>query len=117
MGWEERDRGTKVKKGKREEMLGGLKKDEAARLVRFVEESVDWNLAAARLSKLDIGGEAGGDGVVHGQLHTMCLEGRDMDSAAGTSHMTPCSEATTAESLKEHWRDILSKRIVDLYLE
>jgi len=118
MGGEEkeRERVTKKKKRKGEEMLDGLKRDEVEVLLRFVEESVDWSLAALRLSKLQMGREDSGDGVEQSQSHATNLEGRDSDANAVKSHTAGNPHVKTAESLKEHWRDILSKRVIDLYL-
>lgn len=107
----------KKKSGKRETLLNGLKRNEVERLVRFVEENVDWNLAAVTLSQFEIGRENSGDGTEQDQRPTMKLEKGADDSDAVKCVMVVPEGAPTAVSLKDHWRDILSKRIVDWYLD
>lgn len=116
IGGEERKRSVK-RKAKADEMLDCLRRVEAERFVRFVEETVDWNIAAVRLSEVTVGPSTGGDAAEQALLNT---------TGQGLLHSYPCpailrtancEKIMTAESLREHWRDVLSNRIVSMYLD
>ncbi|MCJ1362084.1 hypothetical protein MMC16_001186 [Acarospora aff. strigata] len=117
MSGEDRKRIMKKKKGESEGMLAGLKRIQAEKLVRFVEEHVDWDLAAVRLSEGRGELEYNGDKIAQAQPPSRSQE---VSHKAAFGDMWPVAsypEVSTAEGLREHWRDVLSDRIVNMYLD
>lgn len=118
MGAEERKKSVK-RKGKKEEMLDALKRVEAERLVKFVEDTVDWSIAASRLSEGRLRPKEPEGTADQAQLHTTSLGllQDHRDSHRAILHVADRENVLTAERLKEHWRNVLSSRIVSMYLE
>jgi len=116
MGAEERKRSLK-RKGKREEMLDTLRRVEAERFVRYVEETVDWSIAASRLSEVTVGSNEQEGTAEQAQIHRTSQGLLHNSSCRAILHVAGRENVLTAESLREHWRNVLSSRIVSMYLE
>lgn len=116
IGGEERKRSVK-RKIKVEELLDGLRRVEAERFVRFVEETVDWNIAAVTLSEVTVRPSTGGGTAEETQLHTTGQGLLHSDPCPAILQMANFEKTMTAESLRKHWRDVLSNRIVSMYLD
>ena len=117
MGAEERKKSVK-RKGK-EEMLNALKRIEAGRFVKFVEDTVDWSIAASKLSEVRLRPNEPEGTAEQAGLHTTSLGllQDHRDSHRAMLHVADRGSVLTAERLKEHWRNVLSSRIVSMYLE
>lgn len=108
---------TTKKEGKREEMLCALRRVEVEEFVKFVEETVDWSIAAARLSEVKIGPNKQQGTAEQAQLHTTSQGLLHTNFQQTRSNVAHLENDLTAESLREHWKDVLSSRIVSMYLE
>lgn len=97
----EKGRGTARKVGREGLGLGGLTRREAGRLVEFLLGGADWE-GAAGFVRGEGGGEVGATG------------GMDRP-VAGAGKMT--KRVLTPEDLKTHWREVLGKKLVELYRE
>lgn len=93
--WGEKGKGKVRKVGGKGSGLGGLTRAEAGRLLEFVVKEMDWEGAIGFVR-----GEAGEVGEVR--------ERGGMEAKAAGRISTP-------EGLKAHWRDVLGKRLVELY--
>ncbi len=118
MGAEERKRSVK-RKGKKGEMLTALKRVEAERFVKFVEEAVDWSIAASRLSEVRLRPKEPEATAEQAELHTtnLGLLQNHRNPRQAILHVADHENVLTAERLREHWRNVLSSRIVSMYLE
>lgn len=110
MGTEERKSRVKSK-GKREEMLDALRRVQAERFVEYVEETVDWTIAASRLSTVTVESNGQEGTAEQVQLHPTS------SPCQAILHGPSSENVLTAESLREHWRNVLSSRIVSMYLK
>jgi len=118
MGAEERKKSVKSK-GKKGEMLTALKRVEAERFVKFVEEAVDWSIAASRLSEVRLRPKEPEGTAEQAELHTtnLGLLQNHRNPHQAILHVADHENVLTAERLREHWRNVLSSRIVSMYLE
>ena len=105
-----------VKKRKRVVLLDALKKAEAERLVRFVEDSLDWGIAAARVSEVTVGPSNKGS-TAEAEVQTTSLEVADCNPHSALSDILKCENTMTAERLRSHWKNVLGSRIVSMYLD
>ncbi len=91
------------KKGGKEGILTGLKRLEAEKLVSFIEENVEWELAALSISEVRKSNTGENDRLGQAQPHP--------DQARTVRD----GNILTGESLKHHWKSTLSTYIVNMY--
>lgn len=102
----EKGRGTARKVGREGLGLGGLTRGEAGRLVEFLLGRTDWEGAAGFVR-----GEGGGEGGVREVGATGGMDRPVVGEGKATKRVL------TPEDLKTHWREVLGKKLVELYRE
>ena len=109
-----RSRKQKVKAGV---MLDALKRAEVERLVRLIEETMDWGKTAVQLSEVTAGPSKREDKAEQAQSHTTSPGLTRSGPYPAILNMANCERVLTAGSLREHWSNVLSSRIVSMYKE